>query len=73
MATTAQQVFTEIVQALLPVERLRLAALILQDLSQFEVSVVERSDTWSAEDQTDLTAFSLQYAATLYPEDEELI
>jgi hypothetical protein len=73
MATTAQQVFTETVRALPPIERLRLAALILQELAQSEVAVVDRSDTWTEQDQYDLTAFSLRYAAELYPEDEELV
>jgi len=73
MALTAQEVFAETVRILSPSERLRLASLILQDLAQSEVAVVERSDTWSEQDQHDLTAFSLQYAADLYPEDEELV
>jgi len=34
MALTAQEVFAETVRALAPSERLRLAALILQDLAQ---------------------------------------
>ncbi len=55
MALTAQEVFTETVRALTPSERLRLAALILQDLAQSEVVVVDRSDTWSEQDQSDLT------------------
>jgi hypothetical protein len=37
------------------------------------VAVVDRSDTWTEQDQRDLTTFSLQYAAELYPEDEELV
>jgi hypothetical protein len=73
MALTAQEVFAETVRALPPSERLRLAALILQELAQSEVAVVDRSDTWSEQDQHDLTTFSLQYAAELYPEDEELV
>ncbi len=73
MALTAQEVFTETVQALPLTERLRLAALILQDLTQSEVAVVNSSDTWSEQDQSDLTAFSLQYAAKLYPEEDELV
>jgi len=73
MALTAQEVFTETVRALPPSERLRLAALILQDLAQSEVAVVDRSDTWNEQDQHDLTTFSLQYAAKLYPEEEELV
>lgn len=73
MTTTAQEVFTETVHALPPNEQFRLAALILQELTQSEVVVVERSDTWSEQDQSDLTSFSLQYAAKLYPEEEELV
>jgi len=73
MALTAQEVFTETVQALPLTERLRLAALILQDLAQSEVTVVDSSDAWSEQDQSDLTAFSLRYAAKLYPEEDELV
>jgi len=73
MALTAQEVFTETVRALPPSERLRLAALILQELTQSEVAGVDRSDTWNEQDQRDLTTFSLQYAAELYPEEEDLV
>ncbi len=69
MTATAQEVFADIVRALPPSEQFRLAALILQELS--EVVVVDRSDTWSEQDQSDLTSVSLQYAAKLYPEEEE--
>ena len=67
MALTAQEVFTETVRALPPSERLRLAALILQELAQSDVAVVDRSDTWSEQDQRDLTAVSLKYAAETLP------
>jgi len=73
MALTAQEVFTETVRALPPSERLRLAALILQELAQSDVAVVDRSDTWSEQDQRDLTAVSLKYAAELYPEEQDLV
>ena len=73
MAITAQEVFTETVRALPPTERLRLAALILQDLAQADVAVVDMSNAWSEQDQSDLTAFSLQHAAKLYPEEDELV
>ena len=73
MALTAQEVFTETVRALLPSEQLRLAALILQELAQSEVAIVDRSDTWSTRDQQDLTTLSLQYAANLYPEEEDIV
>ncbi len=73
MLTTVQEVFVETVRVLSPTERLRLAALILEDLTQPNLSVVDISDVWGEQDQNDLTAFSLQYAATLYPEEEKLV
>jgi hypothetical protein len=73
MALTAEEVFTESVQILPLTERLRLAALILQELAQPEVAVVDRSDIWSAQDQTDLTTFSLRQAAEIYQEEEDLV
>ena len=38
-----------------------------------QVSVVDQSDTWSEQDQKDLTTASLKYAAALYPEEEDLV
>ena len=73
MPITAQEVFIETVRALPPTERLRLAALILQDLAQADMAVVDVSSVWSEQDQRDVTAFSLQYAAKLYPEEDELV
>ena len=73
MPATAQEIFVKTIRALPPTERLRLAALILDDLACSNLSVVDISDTWSEQDQSDLTAFSLRYAATLYPEGEELV
>lgn len=35
--------------------------------------VVDKNDSWTEQDQTDLTAVSLSYAASLYPESEDLI
>ena len=73
MTMTAQEVFTETVRVLPPTERLRLAALILQDLAQTDMTVVDASSVWNEQDQSDLTIFSLQYAAKLYPEEDELV
>ncbi len=73
MPTTARDVYAEAVRALPLTEQLRLAALILDELADSEVSIVEASDGWSAEDERDVTAFALQHAATTYPEDEELV
>ena len=44
-------------------------SMILQDLTH----VVDQADAWSERDQRDLTAFSLQHAGRLYPEDENRI
>lgn len=70
---TARDVFTRTVRTLPPAERLRLTALILDDLTRSTPTVEDSADMWSDQDQRDLTAFTLQYAAMLYPEDEELV
>jgi hypothetical protein len=72
MPTTAQEIYIQIIRTLSPTERLRLATLILNDLAQQNVAVVEQSDTWTEEDCFDVTTFSLQYVATLFPESEEM-
>ena len=41
-----------------------------QKSAQSEVAVADRSDTWTEPDQEDLTAASLRYAATRYPEED---
>ena len=68
-AHTAQEVFATSVHDLSAPERLRLASMILQDLTH----VVDQTDAWSEQDQRDLTAFSLQHADQLYPEDEDIV
>lgn len=72
MSTTVQEVYDRVVCNLSPTERLRLATLILNDLVQQNLSIVAQSDTWSEQDRLDVTTFSLQYAATLFPENEEI-
>ncbi|MEG4839824.1 DUF433 domain-containing protein [Microcoleus sp. B9-D4] len=54
-------------------ERLRLATLMLNKLSQPNLAVVELSDTWTEEDCLDVTTFSLQYAATIVHSDPEIL
>lgn len=68
---TIQEVYRYVVDTLSLSERLRLAALILNDLTQQNITVIDSSDTWSDSDQLELTTFSLQYAASLYSESEE--
>lgn len=72
MANTAQEIYTQVVRTLPLTERLRLANLILNDLVEQNVVVVEQSNTWTEQDRIDLTNFSMQYAVTVFPEDEEL-
>jgi hypothetical protein len=73
MQTTAQEIYSQVISSLSPTERLRLANLILNDLVRQNVSVIDESDTWTEQDKTDLANFSLQYANTLFPDDEEII
>ncbi len=68
MLNTAQEIYTQVVRTLSPIERLRLANLILNGLVEQDVSVVDISDTWTEEDKLDVTNFSLQYAATSIPD-----
>ena len=69
-APTAQEIYDSSVKNLPPFERLRLAALILQELAQANTISVERRDDWSDEDVRDLLAYSASYAAISYPEDD---
>ncbi len=71
MSTSAQEVYIQVVRNLPPQERLRLANLILNELVEQDSSVVDRSDCWTDRDIVDVNNFSLQYAAILFPEDEE--
>ncbi len=73
MPTSAQEVYIQVVRTLPPTERLRLATLILNELVEQDSSVVDRSDCWTDRDIVDVNNFSLQYAATLFPEDEEIV
>jgi hypothetical protein len=73
MPTTIDEIYTQVIRTLPPGERLQLATLILNNLAPQNVAVVDESSTWTEEDISDLSKFSLQYAATIYPDDEELI
>ena len=72
MPTEVQEIYNHVLSALAPTERLQLATLILNSLVQANISVVDDSGIWAEQDQLDLTAFSLQYAVTAFPEDEEI-
>ncbi len=70
MPSTAQEVYDQLIRALPPTERLRLATLILNELVQQNSSVIDQQDDWTEQDQTDVVSFSLQYAASLFPDEE---
>lgn len=68
-----QEIYQNIVATLPLSDRLRLAALILNDLTQQNVAVIDASNTWTEQDQLELTSFSLQYANSLFPDEEEMV
>jgi hypothetical protein len=68
-----QEIYQNIVATLPLSDRLRLAALILNDLTQQNVAVINASNTWTEQDQLELTSFSLQYANSLFPDEEETV
>jgi hypothetical protein len=70
MPSTAQEIYNSVIQALSPTERLRLATLILNELVQQNSSVIDQSDYWTEQDQTDIVDFSLHHAASLFPDEE---
>jgi hypothetical protein len=70
---TIQEIYQNIVATLPLSDRLRLAALILNDLTQQNVAVIDASNNWTEQDQLELTSFSLQYANSLFPDEEEMV
>lgn len=51
MPLTAQEIYNQLIRALPPTERLRLATLILNKLVQQNSSVIDQSDNWIQQDQ----------------------
>ncbi len=47
MSTTIQEIYIQVIRALPPAERLRLATLILNDLVQHNADIVDQSDAWT--------------------------
>ena len=72
MLAKAQEIYTQILGELSPHERLRLATLILNDLVGQPSSVINQSDAWTEQDQSDLLSFSSQYAVTSLYETEDV-
>jgi hypothetical protein len=71
MSPIAEEIYTSVIQALSPTDRLQLATLILDGLKQ-NISVIDISDNWTEQDRSDVTNFSLQYAASLFSEEENV-
>jgi hypothetical protein len=70
---TVQDIYQNFVGNLSVNDRLHLAALILNNLTQKEVANLDISDTWTEQDQHELASFSMQYANSLFPNDEEIV
>lgn len=73
MLTKINEIYDLCIQVLPSSDRVRLATLLMNNFVQQELAVIDESDTWTEEDISDLSTFSLQYAATIYPDDEDLI
>ena len=77
MANTVQEIYKQFISTLPPTKRLQLVTLILNGLVEKEGTAIDSdiddSNTWTDQDQLDLATYSLQYAATAFPEGEELV
>ena len=71
MSPIAEEIYTSVIQTLSPTDRLQLVALILDGLKQ-NISAIDISDEWTEQDRSEVTNFSLQYAASLFPEEENV-
>jgi hypothetical protein len=69
---TVQDIYQNLVGNLSVGDRLNLAALILNNLTQQEIAIIDTSDTWTTQDQLELASFSMQYANSLFPDDEDM-
>jgi hypothetical protein len=67
---SAREVYDTSIRQLSPVERLRLAALILDDLAASRGAGLDLSDAWSDEDIADVTAYSLKHAEGAVPTEQ---
>jgi len=61
MAANAKEFYAQTVRTLSPKERLRLAAMILNDLTNSKEQI-DFDDSWSEEDLQDLTNFALSHS-----------
>jgi len=68
---TAREIYERDIRQLPPMDRLRLASLILDDLTGPSSRPLDVSDQWSHEDIADLTKASLDYAAKDNPVEDD--
>jgi hypothetical protein len=66
---TAQEVYTTWVQCLSVTERLRLASMILNDVTP--ALPIDEDDAWSGEDLLDLSVFALQHGLAATEEQDD--
>lgn len=66
---TAQDIYCSTVLPLPASERLRLATLILEDLTKSSASTLDFADHWTEDDVQDITAFSAKYASDALEEE----
>ena len=71
MSPIAEEIYTSVIHTLSPTDRLQLATLILDGLKQ-NLSVIDINDDWTEQDRSDVTNFSLQYADSLFQEEENV-
>jgi hypothetical protein len=67
--STAEEVYAQVVKPLPASERLKLATMILNDISPR--AVVDYSEEWSEEDMRDLTTHTMRNASKSLGEEEE--
>ncbi|MEA2575240.1 MAG: hypothetical protein QOH93_2538 [Chloroflexia bacterium] len=70
---TAQEIYTSTIRDLPPEEQLRLAALILNQLTHAVQDEADVADSWSEEDMQDLATFSMKHMDSVYAQDEDLV
>jgi hypothetical protein len=69
---TAESVYQSNVAALPKPERLKLTALILDELTASVGAVLDSSDSRSEDDLRDVTAYAADYAAGVYGEEHDV-
>ena len=55
---TIQDIYHKVVSPLSLRDRIQLAALILNDLTEKNIEVIDSSDSWTEQDQLDITSYS---------------